>query len=180
MFRRFMIVCWVLFAICGGTALVADRAYDNAEQEILSFKLGFTDANVGAPRVRKDIARFLIALDEHSKNNYNPFTALKPAHEPNWSKNKKIRDEAMMLAEIMNLIDPLGPAVSIGDEVSEADILKSFDESALGLIKTGQLAKRQAVLRDITFPAGLLAAILLVWNIIWHVSHWVWMGRKTT
>ena len=26
--------------------------------------------------------------------------------------------------------------------------------------------------------AAALAGIILLWNIIWHTAHWVWMGRK--
>jgi hypothetical protein len=25
-----------------------------------------------------------------------------------------------------------------------------------------------------------LAALMLIWNIIWHTAHWIWMGRKDT
>ena len=27
--------------------------------------------------------------------------------------------------------------------------------------------------------AGLAAAIIFIWNIIWHIGHWIWMGRET-
>ena len=26
--------------------------------------------------------------------------------------------------------------------------------------------------------AGIVAFVILLWNIIWHTAHWIWMGRK--
>ena len=26
---------------------------------------------------------------------------------------------------------------------------------------------------------GILAGVLLIWNIIWHTGHWIWMGRES-
>jgi hypothetical protein len=25
---------------------------------------------------------------------------------------------------------------------------------------------------------GIFAGVILLWNIIWHTAHWIWMGRK--
>ena len=33
--------------------------------------------------------------------------------------------------------------------------------------------------RAIAIPASITAAVILLWNLIWHVGHWVWIGRQT-
>jgi len=37
---------------------------------------------------------------------------------------------------------------------------------------------RRSKYQDIAFIGTALAIMILLWNITWHIAHWVWMGRK--
>lgn len=37
---------------------------------------------------------------------------------------------------------------------------------------------RSESLTDLGLPAAILTVFVLVWNVIWHVGHWTWMGRE--
>ena len=63
------------------------------------------------------------------------------------------------------------------DRVSEdARILQE-----LGVIEEAQ--RRLGADREVwalsAFFGSIAAVIVLLWNIVWHIGHWVWMGRRT-
>ena len=39
-------------------------------------------------------------------------------------------------------------------------------------------SNRSKAFGELTFFAGLPAFLILLWNVILHTGHWVWMGRK--
>ena len=41
------------------------------------------------------------------------------------------------------------------------------------------MAKNGEPYQIIGLIGGLVASLILLWNIIWHTGHWIWMGRKT-
>ena len=40
------------------------------------------------------------------------------------------------------------------------------------------VAVKRGSWRNPTFILSYSAAMMLLWNIIWHTGHWIWMGRK--
>ena len=120
MFRRFMIVCWVLLGVCvAGWIFVYDRA---------------DDAHLLVMEVFDQI-------DEH------PAMELESSDESYVTTYEAIRDASgKTVADLLNDQKPL---------IDNRDRLR-------------QLA-------GLFLSAGFY---LLLWNIIWHIGHWIWMGRK--
>ena len=112
MFRRFMIVCWVLFLILGSVGLVGQlqswRYQAQAEQIV-------GDAN------------------------------------------------AKIARQVELGVEPVTPWGH--------DLVVSTPESMEAAKRSGEYA----VLANF---AGIPALLLLLWNLVWHTSHWIWMGRK--
>lgn len=69
------------------------------------------------------------------------------------------------------------------DEVVEEYTLEQKREIALAEARQRLHRHQRDVRRGYFFSAavigGIFVGILLLWNIIWHTVHWVWMGRNT-
>lgn len=112
MFRRFMIVCWVLFAIGASISLIGYVGYIvNQEPELTT-------------RVRElppDAVLEELTLEQKRAN------ALADAGRRIEREDRQVRREYFLIT------------ATIG---------------------------------------GIFVGILLLWNVIWHTAHWVWMGRN--
>ena len=121
MFRRFMIVCWVLFAIPAIVSLVSWPMYYKYGTEVEAFDV--------KPWERFDPEALIPENFQEDDAPGNPFT------EEAERRQKKI------------------------DQHRE---LKSKQEAW-----------------GIAAYAGMgIAAAILLWNILCHTVHWIWMGRK--
>lgn len=116
MFRRFMIVCWVVFCFSVVASAVAWNAEDAARSE--TFRL--LESAYQHPAMFSDVGEEI---------------------------SSKMRDE---------------DGNTIGDIFREHD-WRVEDRDRL---------------EDLRGNSITVAFSLLLWNIIWHVGHWVWMGRK--
>ena len=137
MFRRFMIVCWVLFALC----VVAAAA---------GWYFGF-DANH-----QREVAQAEYqALQNESVN----FYASRLADE--LSQGEK--DEA-----------------DLSDEERERWTEFLAKEKKRQTVENRlEKLRHQIDLWEQAFLFGsLVGALILLWNIIWHTGHWIWVGRK--
>lgn len=112
MFRRFMIVCWVLFLIFSGVSL----------------------------------AGFVVALHYDNKSD-----AIILAANEEIERKKELR------------VEP--------EKAWEFDTIIATPESE-------KAKSRSIVFGEFVFFSGVPAVVLLLWNILCHTAHWIWMGRK--
>ena len=78
-----------------------------------------------------------------------------------------------------------GAPVPQGFELDDPDVGKTKSElvADLDVIKAQLNEVRRYRQRhsaaDVTaIVAGLMGLVILLWNVIWHTGHWIWMGRK--
>ena len=112
MFRRFMIVCWVLFLLLGCTSLIGvlgSTHYRDLSKEIVS------ESN----RVLEQ----KLESGEYSPD--NPYMTL----PKEWTPESRVADRRTENFTIVTLI------------------------------------------------SSAAALLVLLWNILWHTGHWIWMGR---
>ena len=137
MFRRFMVVCWVLFSLLALTG--AAGWY------------------------------FVFEAD--------------PKREIALAEYQSLKDEKIDFAALLQ-------AAELSDgEIDESDLsedeLKSIARAEAQSEKRDAAKNRlSAINKEIDSWAGAIvygsfgAAFMLLWNIIWHIGHWIWMGRK--
>ena len=129
MFRRFMTICWVLFALCVVTATVgwyfgieADRQREVAQAEydaLLNEPINFVDEIMAEGKDKSELSE-----DE--------LKAL--------ARSEERRNSKTVLAEIDKRVSFWAGAIVYG---------------------------------------AFAAILILLWNILWHIGHWIWMGRRT-
>ena len=120
MFRRFMIVCWVLFSLSiVGWIVVYDYA-DDAQEKVMEV---------------------FDRIDEH------PAMELESSDESYVTTYESIRDASgKTVRELLN------------DQKWLADDRDRLRQIAGVFLSSG--------------------FYILLWNIVWHIGHWVWMGRN--
>lgn len=114
MFRRIMIVCWVLFSLGAVVGLAGWAGYDYYD---------------GMQESKQE------AYDEQRRKE-------RESQELNGDRNGSMRGGRLGL--------PIDPVIERNKQRYEI----------VGL--TG----------------GCLAALIFLWNLLWHTGHWIWMGRK--
>ena len=120
MFKRFMIVCWVLFALASFVATGAGIEYKHHEAK------------------KDDI------LDTATAQGFNVFDVIDPP---------KVKP-----GDVLQMERPWDLYQLADDYRAATDESEMFSYIAL--------------------VAGIIAGTLLLWNVIWHVGHWIWMGRE--
>ncbi len=48
----------------------------------------------------------------------------------------------------------------------------------VGIIDAAAANQPEGVYQNMFFFGGILAQFMLLWNVIWHIAHRIWMGRK--
>ena len=116
MFRRFMIVCWVLFAIA-----------------VSGFAL-------------------------------------------NWSQYESL---ASMVSSVSQDIDNHPAMRLLPHDQNYADTVNADDKTVSDLLRLQSIyADKRDARSELAGLFGLVGLLILLWNIVWHIGHWVWMGRK--
>lgn len=177
MFRRFMIVCWTVFAALVLVASVGWIMYTVNDNRLLSLR-----------------------TDEMIADNLDSAREIE----------KRLRQMAALHRSKGKLIDADGNIFDVFDDLDEGDISTITDDSDGKKFKIGhtdfeiedfespqehyqasddldrkadsanRIYDRIDTAKLIGLSAGILAGLLLIWNVIWHISHWVWEGRKVT
>ena len=161
MFRRFMTACWVLFALAAILAIGSGVAYKIAENQLLSLR---TETMVDD---RMESGHEIESGLRHIANGYDETIEYRKAHE-----NIPIgasEAEAMLIR-----LQAPHDYSNLSDEQLQAKS-RSTHENAL-LANTQNARKRIA--ENAFFFASILATLILLWNLIWHTGHWIWMGRR--
>lgn len=129
MFRRFLIVCWALFALCVVTATVG-------------WYFGFE-----ADRQRE------VAQAEYDA----------------------------LLNEPINFVDEIMAEGKDKSELSEDELkaLARSEERRKSETVLAEIDKRVSIWAGAIVYGAFAAILILLWNILWHIGHWIWMGRKT-
>jgi len=157
-FRQFMMVCWVLFALSG-----------------LAGVAGWIGNSIYASRIL-DIRPYGMVLGGVT----DPYTIL---NELRRSERRAFH----RLVEERNGAKKL-PEGNVVEQRYEFDTAPAMDVEARERIFENVAELHARASEYYSFIQGftrlgivgsMLAAILALWNIIWHTGHWVWMGRKT-
>jgi len=159
-----MIVCWVLFGLTAVTTAVGWGIKNFSYGQIMSIR------DNGA------------IVDNELKADWG-----KPLTIENRLRAMQLVNERriQILDERTGQYAIIGAPVPQGFELDDPDVGKTKSElvSDLDVIKAQLNEVRRYRQRysaaDVTaIVAGLMGLVILLWNIIWHTSHWVWMGRK--
>jgi len=137
MFRRFMTVCWVLFAMAALTAVIGWSGYSHYQREIEEARI--------------------VDIDDLTTEATEEWRIFEPGEDSDTSPGRPMTPEEI---KDFNLSMQLEHEQSINDKIRPIRVQRERYSIALGL-------------------GGLIAAILLLWNIIWHTGHWVSEGRET-
>ena len=166
MFRRFMIVCWVLFSLGAVTGLVglAGYQYYDVKAQALAERQGSARE---PPQIKN--------LDDAS------FVVDKIKDGTLKGERRKIALQALREFDQRQRVEQ-------GTETPRQELERLRAEQGLGTDGVGvieaqvELERRYRVRMEPFGVAGaiggILAGFFLLWNIIWHTAHWVWMGRK--
>lgn len=150
MFRRFMIVCWILFGIPACVALVSGATSFMTESDIQDFITGDAEDTADViqhlDRIIKTEDR-TIALAEEMRRRIR-------AGE--WTGEQTEDDANAIIIERTDYVQPF-------------KMKKERLRTLMG---------RKIESERIYMLSALLAATILLWNVIWHAGHWIWMGRK--
>ena len=130
MFRRFMIVCWVLFAIPAIVSLVSWPMY---------YKYG------------NDLDGLFVELKPLDNNSVEP--------------EENIFDQ---------FDEPNGKSASPDVTFGQYNRALRFDE----IDRHRALERKQESWGMAAFAGMGIAAAILLWNILCHTAHWIWMGRR--
>ena len=116
MFRRFMILCWVLFSIFTLVGLVGFVGYQVLDEPVFEIELASGDI----------------------------------------VSTKGMTVEQLEQAEELKLAKDVVVAIS--------STIRAYEKRRENFLLTAWLG-------------AFLALASMLWNIIWHTAHWVWMGR---
>ena len=169
MFHRFMIACWGLFALAVFASASGWGINKYSYAQIMQIRDYYSAVYQQQGRVETD---------------------------SDWNEAEDIERqlEAMELLSYYRLISFGFEEISSGDDVNGSDWRQIVDndtgkvlsevvddlKSATKRLKAVQRYRnRQQIAASTLSKAGPSALVLLLWNIILHTVHWIWMGRKT-
>lgn len=135
MFRRFMIVCWGLFAISATCGAICWGIYGYYESQWDSYT--------------SELAEVTAA-----------------------TKIKSSYDASIVEELIQDLEDQEQKQRMLNE-------LKKFRAIEENLPAAPDIDYQIRLYEGLAFYGGTIAAIIVLWNVIWHVGHWIWMGRKS-
>jgi hypothetical protein len=147
MFRRFMIVCWVLFGLSVAATTALYAAHYSAYQD------------------------FLQAVDERDAILERGTARARAEKETRAEVDGPWKDYAGDTVE----------NGSTGDAPWEDDPIIADDEAKALDVLDLRIDSSMRVMESYTSDIGnamSISALILLWNIIWHVGHWIWMGRE--
>ena len=185
MFRRFMIVCWVLFAVSTVTSFLSYVGYKSYEKK--------TD---------KLYEMGLNPFDRFDSYDGNPFIDLIPEdglllmiQKGEQQDRRRTRNDDLPVEGEQSVDQNNAPNSDTPDgfKVVERD---STDWRNAPIVDTEEARKRNerfAAMAELDrrysqrkenyqtagFIGAGLAAMIFMWNLIWHTGHWVWMGRDS-
>ncbi len=161
MFRKFMIVCWVLFGLFVMGAAINGYSYIQYGNQVLDL------------RNQNMIDKGIIDPDKIR----NAFYSIATEYELTLSWRKKV-------ASASDVLDEIAAAES---KPVYADLYTGLSDTELSLAEleareaasaAQQLFSRRWDAEILIYMASLNAAMILVWNVLWHTGHWVWKRRK--
>ena len=180
MFRRFIIVCWVLFSLGAVTGLVGLAGYQYYDVKAEAFAerqraageppqiTNLDDAAFVARKIKDGTLkgeRRKIALQ--ALREFLQAQGLEQGTETPRQELERLRAEQGALPALPDgfVLDEQLPLEEVGviEAVIELERRNRVRMEAFGIV--GAIG-------------GILAGLFLVWNMIWHTGHWVWMGRK--
>lgn len=152
MFRRFMIVCWALFSLgvfTGAVGLWGYKTYDNKIMD-LRFDSWIESGVDSAYGIKQELRQDIKELNDILARAQNTE-----------SETLKFGDD-----EVPRELFIQKTQAVIDRATSQLDTVSTYSETA-------QLFFIVAAI------GGSLAFLMLLWNVIWHVGHWIWMGRES-
>ena len=145
-----MFFCWVLFSLTAAASLVG---YSESRTYARNSEEVWEIWEMGRnPYLRIDVNTDNLHMDEVPDNELLSI----------------IRDERKAIGDERQ--------DQFSDEYLEAEERRAIAMEAL----LQRYDRRMETSQLVAVVAVTLATIILVWNIIWHVGHWIWMGRVTT
>ncbi len=161
MFRKFMIVCWVLFGLMVMGAVINGYSYIQYGNQVLELR----DQNM--------IDKGIIDPDKIG----NAFYSIATEYELTLSWRKKVASASDVLDEIAAAESKPVYADSYTD-LSDTELSLAELEAREAASAAHQLFSRRWDAEILIYMASLNAAMILVWNVHWHTGHWVWKRRK--
>ena len=150
MFRRFMIVCWMLFGILGAIGSVIWVNQWRTDSEIQQY----------TPSLIRDayeaIDHFNWVIEQEEATIAAGEEAIRRIRAGTWTATTTEEEVLAKIAERERYVKP-------------------FREKKEAL---SRLARKRNDLRRLKEMSFATATAVLLWNIIWHICHWVWMGRN--
>jgi len=161
MFRRFMIVCWVLFGLFVMRAAINGYSYIQYGNQVLELRnQNMIDKGVIEPHKIR-----------------NAFYSLATEYELTLSWRRKVASASSVLDEIAAAESkPVYADLYTG--VSDAELSLAELEAREAASAAQQLFSRRWDAEILIYMASLYAAMILVWNVLWHTGHWVLKRRK--
>ncbi len=98
-----------------------------------------------------------------------------------WHFDSKYRGLDDLKAELgYNRFERSEPDNPFADLIPENNRLPEVEKRKAALAELDRrYLNRREVFSITAFIGGAIAVLVLLWNIIWHAGHWIWMGRRT-
>jgi hypothetical protein len=89
-------------------------------------------------------------------------------------------DADALLNEPINFVDEIMAEGKDKSELSEDELkaLARSEERRNSKTVLAEIDKRVSILAGAIVYGAFAAILILLWNILWHIGHWIWMGRK--
>ena len=164
MFRRFMVVCWVLL----GSAAIATAIG----------AVGFSNTLSMMRNIGDEVAKPTRADNHHDIFYY--WHDLQANTRPTAGSNEgiiKILDQFFEPEVWSETVDSdVSREIALRNAKTRVRLRDEIVTNAENATRLYSIAETYTLAQSL----GLLfMGVLLVWNIIWHVGHWIWMGRQT-
>jgi len=161
MFRKFMIVCWVLFGLFVMGAAINGYFYIQYGNQVLELRnQNMIDKGIIDPaKIR------------------NAFYSIATEYELTLSWRRKVASASDVLDEIAASESKPVYADSYTD-LSDTELSLAKLEARKTALAAQQLFSRRWDAELKIYMASLNAAMMLLWNGLWHTGHWVWKRRK--
>jgi len=180
MFQRFMIVCWVLFAITTVVSLLGyagHKFYEKKTGEL--YEMGYNPFSKydGSPflDLYPDNELLLIAQNRKQEDRSGPRDDSLVDDQKTEGENGRTYSD---IPAGFKVVEPDSTDWRDAPIVDEAAVREQKRRYAAMAELDHRYDRRKGKWQTIGFIGVALAAILFMWNIIWHLGHWIWMGRK--
>lgn len=175
MFPRFMVVCWVFFAIPAAVFLISSGLLRYHNEEIRNLRVDvLTEAGSSPFEIQSDLRNAVVEMLQYAERR-----AVSEGGEWEEYRPSEIRSAAIAELTKRNIEMERTFKINFPSDLTEIDFRTKYDKYKSDSEVASQHYVAAISLREWHLMSKYLAVVALIWNVIWHTGHWIWMGRKT-